>query len=174
MDYAINERLKSFLEHENISYAEYRSIVHINKPQQLSNWLSNREKIPDKYLRETILKYKNLNARWFFTGDGEMNYKDPPAETSVHQSEKQYVQINGKMIDFRDEVEEQNELIADLERSIVVLQRTINRLRRNLIANASLNKLKEGSMLTTHEKLERKSYPDDRKNDVQDAVDNSH
>ena len=73
----VNERVKEFIELNKISQSDLAKVILI-KPQQVTNWFTQGERVPEKALVRMIENYKELNARWLITGEGEM------LEGSVH------------------------------------------------------------------------------------------
>ena len=72
MDLSINQRLREFITSKKISQEGFRISIGVAKKQQVSGWLTGVDKIPEKYLIETIRKYRDVNARWLLLGEGSM------------------------------------------------------------------------------------------------------
>ncbi|PXX96878.1 hypothetical protein DF185_19760 [Marinifilum breve] len=72
-DKAVNKRVKLFLENKEISQEQFKKDISVKSKQQVSNWINCNEKIPERHLFTMIHIYKDLNARWLITGEGEMN-----------------------------------------------------------------------------------------------------
>lgn len=71
-EYAINQRLKIFLEKMNVSQEEFKKSIGIKNKQQVSNWLTLTEPIPAKHILTIFCIYSQINANWLLTGEGEM------------------------------------------------------------------------------------------------------
>lgn len=69
----INQRVKEYLDFKNVSYAELGRMI-ISKRGDVSSWFNEKSmvEIPPKKVLEIIKVYKDLNARWLITGEGEM------------------------------------------------------------------------------------------------------
>jgi len=127
MDSTINERLRKFVEMEQITFAVFRKVVHAPSAQQVSNWMTSRDNVPDKYIKETIIKYPKINARWLLTGEGEM-YN----ETENHHTDIEFHKVSKKMHQLKADAAEVYEVINELETSIDVLRKTVKMLRTSL------------------------------------------
>lgn len=72
MKTAINKRVREFLDYKKISQEDLRKEIGIRSKQQVSNWFSGADKIPEKHLITIIRAYPELNANWVINGSGEM------------------------------------------------------------------------------------------------------
>lgn len=116
MDLSVNERLREFLRVKEIKYEVFRKKIGVGRLQQVSNWMNFKEKVPDKCLREIVIQYKDINARWLLTGEGEM------------LNEKQ------EMKSFNDSAKPENLVIImeEIEHCIKIMQKTTQMLHHNL------------------------------------------
>ena len=68
----MNQRLNQYLKARNISQAELSRLLHVSR-SAVSAWFNGKaEEIPARKVIRIIEIYKDLNARWLITGDGEM------------------------------------------------------------------------------------------------------
>ena len=139
MDSTINERLRKFVEMEQITFAVFRKVVHAPSAQQVSNWMTSRDNVPDKYIKETIIKYPKINARWLLTGEGEM-YNTEQSNERGRNHEKEYKSVTGSGLSYREEIEDLNQVIIELEKSVDVIRKTVRTLRINLVETAAVFK----------------------------------
>jgi len=66
---SINQRLKYFLEIQELTHRYVARQLNINE-KQFNNWM-NTTKPSIEGLEKIILHFKNLNVRWLMTGEGE-------------------------------------------------------------------------------------------------------
>lgn len=75
----VNQRLKVFLTSEEYSNENLRVALGVKTRQQVSNWLTSREKMPEKHILTVVKMFQNLNSRWLITGEGSMlNNQEQP------------------------------------------------------------------------------------------------
>jgi transcriptional regulator with XRE-family HTH domain len=135
MDLAVNERLRDFLKSRKIKLEEFRKKMNVRSLQQISNWMTLKEKIPDKYLRQTVIEYKEINARWLLTGDGKMMNEDFESASENHHTEKEYDQVEASRDNYKEDVKDLNILVEDIEQCIKVLTRASKILKVNIVGN---------------------------------------
>lgn len=135
MDSSINERLRKFLEDNKISFIDFRKKINVLKAQQVSNWMTLREHIPDKYIRETVVQYPEINARWLLTGEGEMMNL-----SGNHHTDKEFNKVSNKMHQLKADAAQITEVIDELETSIDVLRKTVKILRTSLTETTDIFK----------------------------------
>ena len=121
MDLSINQRLREYIEAKKISQESFRITIGVAKKQQLSSWLTNGEKIPEKYLIEAIRKYQDLNPSWLLLGNGPM---------SNDSNTSSQLQVNDNCIEC-----------AMLRREIEIVSEERNRMRQEY--KEDLNELRE-------------------------------
>lgn len=85
----INQRLKSYFKEMKIVQERVAEDLGATK-QQMSNWLADT-KIPLETLTRIFLMFENMNARWIFTGTGEMltGATEKPYNTTIPQRSAQ-------------------------------------------------------------------------------------
>ena len=88
---AINQRLDAYLINEKISNEDLRKLIGLKSPAQISNWRTLKEPLPAGQSINIIAACRNLNARWFLTGEGPMvcskEYDPPvPVEKKISDS----------------------------------------------------------------------------------------
>lgn len=71
MDISVNKRLKEFLKDKESNQKELAEYLGL-KEQQVSKWFTLKEQIPEKHFIKIIRFYPALPARWFITGEGQM------------------------------------------------------------------------------------------------------
>jgi hypothetical protein len=69
----INQRVNEFLTFKGVSYAELGRMI-ISKRGDVSSWFNEKSivEIPPKKILEIVKVFKDVNARWLITGEGEM------------------------------------------------------------------------------------------------------
>jgi len=72
MNYFINQRVKDFIESREIKAVDFAKEIGLNS-DRVSKWFRMKEKIPAEHVIIIIEKYKDIDARWLLTGEGEMN-----------------------------------------------------------------------------------------------------
>ena len=113
MEFTVNERLVKIHELKKFSWEELRLQLGVNKPQQISNWVNFKDKLPSRHIIKIIELFPDINARWFITGEGNMT-----EETTQHVAEEPKQLYNTcPLCKEKDQViETQLRLIANLER----------------------------------------------------------
>ncbi len=130
MDISINERLRLFLKTKNIKYDVFRKKLGIGRLQQISNWMNLKEKVPEKYLRETVIQYKEINARWLLTGEGAMMNEQQELMSVFVAGEMEI----GKLRNYcRLDLKDMTIIMEDLEQCIKIMQRASKIIQNNLI-----------------------------------------
>lgn len=116
----VNLRLKQFIQEINLTQEQFAQSITA-KQNQLGNWLGG-EKIPAQRILDIISTYKELNARWLITGEGEMldNQKITPTEDEL-------MEYGGILLDRL--LEEKGKASA-FENEIKHLNLEIDRLRK--------------------------------------------
>lgn len=104
MDMSINQRLKSFLADRNLSQEELRIKLGLKARQQISNWLSCRDHIPEKHLIGIMRAFPDLNANWLLRNVG-----------SPQIEQKLLRQINRNEFGFCEDCIEKDKKIEVLE-----------------------------------------------------------
>jgi len=85
---SINQRLNSFLEKKEILSEDFKKSIGVKSRQQVSNWRTLSDPIPDKHLISIITVYPELNANWLLTGDGKMLSTEETYKIQVPDQEK--------------------------------------------------------------------------------------
>lgn len=67
---SINQRITKLISHYRLTQNDFALSISA-KQNQVANWLSG-EKVPAARLIDIVIAYKDLNARWLITGEGEM------------------------------------------------------------------------------------------------------
>jgi len=132
MDITVNERLRKFVEKEELAFTQFSKIVHASSVQQVSNWMTCRENIPEKYIKATLLAFPRLNARWLLIGDGYM-YGDAlsfeSAPDLIHINETEYCASLAHLIRVIDEIDR---LADDVRFTIRTLRISMAEAKPNL------------------------------------------
>ncbi len=71
MEVSIGQRLKAFIEYKKMKPVDVANILGYPK-QQLSSWMNNKTQITTAFLPVLLGSFRELNARWLLTGEGEM------------------------------------------------------------------------------------------------------
>jgi len=135
----INQRLKSYFREMELVQERIAEDLGATK-QQMSNWLSDT-KIPLETLTRIFLMFKNLNARWIFTGEGSMLMEaneTPYVTTELKRNSNEpqppyHTECKNPLCKLR---------IESLEREIQLLEANISDLRRK--ENCGQGELKGG------------------------------
>ena len=135
----INQRLKSYFREMELVQERIAEDLGATK-QQMSNWLSDT-KIPLETLTRIFLMFKNLNARWIFTGEGSMLMEaneTPYVTTELKRNSNEpqppyHTECKNPLCKLR---------IESLEREIELLEANISDLRRK--ENCGQGELKGG------------------------------
>jgi len=98
---SVNQRIKKFAEAKKISQAQFKADLKIKSRAQVSNWFTDKERIPDRIVIKIIAKYPDLNARWFITGQGEMFDHHDNNISKVTEPMAKY----GEMAQLKDQIE---------------------------------------------------------------------
>lgn len=77
----VNQRLIEFLKSSGITNEDLRKILLVKNRQQISNWLTMTDPIPDKHVLTIIAAYPALSSRWLLTGEGSMLGFEPVGES---------------------------------------------------------------------------------------------
>ena len=116
MEQTVNQRVKAYIDNKKISQESFRASIGVANKQQVSQWLTESSRIPEKYLIEMIRKYVDVNARWLLTGEGEM-FLNPANETLQLNDIKTIADCeNCKRLNSY--IERQERLIERLERQL--------------------------------------------------------
>ena len=130
----VSQRLGNFIEHEGITQSDLSRMLNVHR-SAISNWFNEKaERVPPQKIIMIIEKFRNLNARWLITGEGEMlNHYTPtdPASSMVEEPCHPY----GR---------EAMEMIADIARENGILQERVRTLERDLERVTTGKKTKAG------------------------------
>lgn len=77
MEFSVNKRLVEIQKLKNFSWEELRLQLGVNKPQQISNWVNFKDKLPSRHIIKIIELFPDINARWFITGEGNITEQTP-------------------------------------------------------------------------------------------------
>jgi hypothetical protein len=91
------------------------------KPQLVNNWFTKAEPISDRMIVRMIEYYKDLNARWLITGEGEMleGGKMMPGEEDL-------TEFGGILL---DRLMDEKEKVGALKKEVEFLKAEIDHLR---------------------------------------------
>jgi transcriptional regulator with XRE-family HTH domain len=82
----VNQRLEEYIKTKNISQADLSRMLNISR-SAVSAWFNEKaEEIPPRKIIRIIELFKDLNARWLITGDGEMLSGSPIPEPVTDQT----------------------------------------------------------------------------------------
>lgn len=124
MDMTINQRLAKFLYEKEIKQEQLRVKLGIKNRQQISNWINNRDPIPDKYQLQIIRLYPILNANWFIHEIGEP-YVDQKVLRQVNRNEYGFCE---DCMDKDKEIEALNIQLATKDKEVKELCKEIGKL----------------------------------------------
>jgi len=133
----VNECIIKLIEDLGLNQAEFSKKCNIN-PRVISDIKKPNHGIKADTLRKILITYKNLNARWLLTGEGEM------FDTSVMETKeikpKQYKPIDEKVNLMKEkepfymmvQVDYLKNMLAEKERIIKSKEETIETLRNSI------------------------------------------
>lgn len=93
---AVKDRLLQFIEHKNISVAEFEQSASLG-----NGIISKPSKLSKKTIDKICAAYTEINREWLNTGEGEMTNPDPkpmPEAISITESTDVTVIINSNSI----------------------------------------------------------------------------
>lgn len=135
-DLSINQRLKKFLDSKDFSNQDLRIALGVKTRQQVSNWLTSKEKMPEKHMLTVVRMFPDLNARWLITGEGEMFQQLGKAVGSgiVSEPTPEYSNGNGckKCIEKEGMIKLLEKQAADKDEKIYHLQKSVGSLEQQL------------------------------------------
>ncbi len=67
----MKDRIKQYMDYKSISAGELSSRLDVQR-SNISHILNGRNKPGASFIEKLLLSFPDLNARWLFTGDGEM------------------------------------------------------------------------------------------------------
>ena len=67
----MKDRIQQFIEYKNISPGELADILEVQR-SNISHILNGRNKPGASFIEKFLLAFPNVNARWLFTGEGNM------------------------------------------------------------------------------------------------------
>jgi predicted transcriptional regulator len=67
----MKERIQKFIDYKNISPGELADILEVQR-SNISHILNGRNKPGASFIEKFLLAFPNVNARWLFTGEGNM------------------------------------------------------------------------------------------------------
>lgn len=101
------ERVKEFITYKKYSQEELRKDIGVRSKQQVSNWFSGAENMPDKHIVVILKTYPELNANWLINGFGMM----------LNDESEMFIQTKDKS-DFCEECLELKGEIRGLEKML--------------------------------------------------------
>ncbi len=67
----MKDRIQKFIDYKNISPGELADILEVQR-SNISHILNGRNKPGASFVEKFLLAFPNVNARWLFTGEGNM------------------------------------------------------------------------------------------------------
>jgi predicted transcriptional regulator len=67
----MKDRIQKFIDYKNISAGELADILEVQR-SNISHILNGRNKPGASFIEKFLLAFPNVNARWLFTGEGNM------------------------------------------------------------------------------------------------------
>jgi transcriptional regulator with XRE-family HTH domain len=67
----MKDRIKQYMDYKSISAGELSSRVDVQR-SNISHILNGRNKPGASFIEKLLIAFPDLNARWLFTGEGEM------------------------------------------------------------------------------------------------------
>lgn len=77
----MKERIKQYMDYKSISAGELSTRLNVQR-SNISHILNGRNKPGASFIEKFLVSYPDLNARWLFTGEGEMLNKDNTSPNS--------------------------------------------------------------------------------------------
>jgi hypothetical protein len=142
----VNQRVKAFLDDQHIRNEELRKMLIVKTKAQVSNWLNDKEQIPEKYLFELLRKFPNLNANWIINGSGTM-FNDQNSIHPPHNHLTQSEECTSPVCQER--IKSLTEMVRELREFKRFLQETVDDLRRK---EAATGKRDEGGVESGNER----------------------
>lgn len=101
----MKERIKQYMDYKSISAMELSSLLEVQR-SNISHILNGRNKPGASFIEKMLVKFPDLNARWLFTGEGEMINdggsilnNDVPAKPEVKIEEEKRVETKKSFVD---------------------------------------------------------------------------
>lgn len=67
----MKERIKKYMDYKSISAGELSSLLEVQR-SNISHILNGRNKPGASFIEKLLVTFPDLNARWLFTGEGDM------------------------------------------------------------------------------------------------------
>jgi transcriptional regulator with XRE-family HTH domain len=67
----MKDRIKKYMDYKSISAGELSSLIDVQR-SNISHILNGRNKPGASFIEKLLLNFPDLNARWLFTGEGDM------------------------------------------------------------------------------------------------------
>ncbi|MBW6537055.1 MAG: helix-turn-helix domain-containing protein [Mariniphaga sp.] len=67
----MKDRIQKFIDYKNISPGELADMLEVQR-SNISHILNGRNKPGASFIEKFLLSFPNVNARWLFTGEGNM------------------------------------------------------------------------------------------------------
>lgn len=68
---SVNQRIKKYITNAGVTQADLAIRCRVTE-SAVSGWFKRGDSVSDKVIVRIIVAYKDLNARWLITGEGEM------------------------------------------------------------------------------------------------------
>ena len=101
----MKERIKQYMDYKSISAMELSSLLEVQR-SNISHILNGRNKPGASFIEKMLVKFPDLNARWLFTGEGEMinnatktDKKDISVQPEVEIKEEKRIEPKKSFID---------------------------------------------------------------------------
>ncbi len=67
----MKDRIKQYMDYKSISAGELSSLIDVQR-SNISHILNGRNKPGASFIEKLLINFPDLNARWLFTGEGDM------------------------------------------------------------------------------------------------------
>ena len=116
----INQRLGEYIALKKISNVKLSEVARCS-PQVVGTWFTHNVKVKGDYILNIINEYKDINARWLITGEGEMldELKQIPSEIELTEF--------GTVL--MERLLEEKEMVGSLKKEVEYLKAENDRLR---------------------------------------------
>lgn len=84
----MKDRIKQYMDYKDISAGELSSMLDVQR-SNVSHILNGRNKPGASFIEKLLVVFPDLNARWLFTGEGEMVERAQTNDTSTKISSPQ-------------------------------------------------------------------------------------
>jgi transcriptional regulator with XRE-family HTH domain len=113
----MKDRIKQYMDYKSISAGELSSLIDVQR-SNISHILNGRNKPGASFIEKLLLSFPDLNARWLFTGEGDMVEKGGELSSLSQHDGKNEDSINSSAQEAREPVAKNNNLITNIDKPI--------------------------------------------------------